>query len=1621
METGLEQVLRKLLQTSSDTRDQGDKFERLMVKFFRTDALWVKRFDEVWTWMEWPDRPHGHRDNGVDLVARERESGGLVAIQCKFYAPSTTIYKQHVDSFLAESGKYGFTGRIVVTTTDRWGSNAEQAIEGQAIPVQRLRFMDLAASSIDWSQFDLSTPEVMELRDRKQLRPHQQMALLKSQEGLAQHDRGKLIMACGTGKTFTSLRIAEDLVKPGGRVLFLVPSISLLSQTLREWSIEAETALRPFAVCSDVKVGRRTRAEESEDIAVVDLELPATTDPSRLHARLADTDAGQDLLTVVFSTYQSIDVVARAQKLGAPAFDLVICDEAHRTTGATLAGQDESAFVKVHDSAYLRATKRLYMTATPRIYDDSTKAKAGQSNALLASMDDEALFGPEFYRLGFGEAVGKGLLTDYKVLVLAVDEKEVSATFQSQLADKDSELRLDDAAKIVGCWNGLAKRGHLESGFGSDTEPMSRAVAFAGTIANSKKFTELFDLVIAEYLNTHPPADEDDEDTPAGNGTATPLRCEIEHVDGTYNVLLRNERLDWLKADTGPGVCRVLSNARCLSEGVDVPALDAVMFLNPRKSVVDVVQSVGRVMRQSPGKRYGYIILPIGIPAGMTPEEALRDNSRYAVVWEVLQALRAHDERFNAMVNKIELNKAKDDRIQVIGVGGGPSDQDGSSVDRATTAVQQTLDLQWLDEWREAIYARIVTKVGSRRYWEDWAHDVAQIAERHVTRISALLDDPGLGVQARFEEFLAGLRGNLNASITPADAIEMLAQHLITRPVFDALFQGYSFTEHNPVSKVMQGMLDALDEQNLDTENETLERFYESVRMRADGIDNAQGKQRIITELYEKFFKTAFPRAAEKLGIVYTPVEIVDFIIRSVEHLLNTEFGASISDEGVHVLDPFTGTGTFVVRLLESGLVRPEDLARKYASELHANEILLLAYYIAAINIEATYHGLIAATDPDAGYEPFEGIVLADTFQMTEKDDIDDEAVFPTNNDRVVRQRELDIRVIIANPPYSVGQGSANDNNANLKYPSLDAAITRTYAARSTAKLKNSLYDSYIRAIRWASDRIKDQGVIGFVTNGGFIDGNTADGLRQTLADEFTSIYVYNLRGNQRTAGELSRKEGGKIFGAGSRNTVAITLLVKHPGRTGIATVFYKDVGDYLTRAQKLANVMGATMQALDWARIAPNSDGDWTSRRSKNFDTFTPISAKNGDLGIFVTHSRGLSTARDAWVYNASLASVEANVSRAMDFYNAEVERYRAYCLKHKISDPKSHVDSFIDTDPTRFSWDRADKPRLARGDRYTLNRDGLRVAVYRPFNREHVYFDRIFNNTTYQLPSMFPTPDATNYGFYQVGAGSAVPFSILLVDAIPDLHVTGAGSGGQFFSRYTYRRREEGTLDLGGTAEGDYERVDNITDQALSDYRATYGDDVSKDDIFHYVYGLLHSPDYRETFAADLKKMLPRIPKVPATEDFEAFSTGGRELASLHIGYEAVEPYALDIKGLPDDSVASEALYDYFRVQKMTFAGKAKTKDRSRVIYNSRITVSGIPDQAHEYMLGSRSAIEWIIERYQVKPDKASGIVNDPNDWSREHEQPRYILDLLCRIVTVSVRTVEIVKGLPRLDASI
>ena len=1342
----LERLLESYRTAAISERDKGTAFEKLVAAWLVVDPVQSKRFAKVELWPDWARRQELDRtDTGIDLVGTLHD-GGFAAIQCKFFAADRHIRKDEIDSFMNASGKMAFAERLIVETTDRpWSKNAETMLHGQAIPTAVIGLRALRDSHVDWSAF-AATGEIAR-PEPKTLRQDQVEALEAVRAGLADADRGKLIMACGTGKTLTGLRIAEELAGSGSQVLFLVPSLALMAQTVREWCADAVLPLTAFAVCSDTQVGRRRRSRHDvAELEVTDLAFPATTDAASLARAVAASDANS--MRVVFATYQSISVIGAAQAShGLSEFDLIVCDEAHRTTGVTFAGEDQSNFVKVHDNDSIRGRKRLYMTATPRIYGENAKSKAHDTRAVLASMDDPGLYGDVLFHHGFARAVESGILTDYRVIVLVMDEGQVSAAVQKRLADQSSELLLDDATKIVGCWKALSKTG-LAGTAVDDPGPMRRALAFCRSINSSKLVRNEFEQVVAEFQ-----AEIGDEER---NG----VLCEVRHVDGTYNARDRGQRLDWLKEDAGANACRILSNARCLTEGVDVPALDAILFLHPRNSQIDVVQAVGRVMRRAPNKRMGYVILPVGVPPGVPADVALGDNEKYRVVWQILNALRAHDERLDATINQGGLGQDVSDRIAVVegrssaasaelravtaqvrdirpryragpGIGRGIS---GGSEDKPEQ--QEPLPLV-IDEFSRAVMAKIVEKCGTREYWEDWAKDVAQIAERHVTRITSLVQEPDTDASSFFQDFLLELRDDLNESITEHDAIEMLAQHLITRPVFDALFEGHAFVDRNPVSVAMTEVLSVIDEAQVEREAKALEGFYASVRRRAAGITDPLARQNLIVELYDKFFRGAFPRTTQKLGIVYTPVEIVDFIIRSVNEALQEEFGQTLGSQGVHILDPFAGTGTFITRLLQSGLIPPEDLERKYREEIHANEIVLLAYYIAAINIESVFHSVADRSD----YVPYTGICLTDTFALHEGDD---ELSFymKDNTDRRERQKGTHIRVIVGNPPWSAGQRISADANPNTFYPGLARRVAETYAARSTATLKSSLHDTYKMAIRWASDRIGEQGVVAFVTNGSWIDGNVDSGVRACLAEEFSSIWVLNLRGNQRTQGERSRKEGGKVFGQGSRAPVTITILVRNPDakRKG-CRILYRDVGDYLKREEKLALLCdwGGIDGITDWQEIRPNRHQDWIDQRNEDFQHLYPIGSKQAKAGksdeaMFGLFSSGYKTSRDAYLYNFSRAACAENARLAIEDYMG--------AMRDADRLPATPIDQVTQVHQAHVRWDRELKNNLKRRKSVNFSPANIWHVQYRPFVRQHCYVDYVLVNAKYQMDLIFPFP---------------------------------------------------------------------------------------------------------------------------------------------------------------------------------------------------------------------------------------------------------------------------------------
>ena len=1723
-----DEILQRFEQNTLTERDKGTAFELLVRDVLSQAQPWCDQFVKVQTYAEWA-KEHKEltggdaRDTGVDLVATsldtlenienratpphlDKQNVYYTAIQCKFYGREQYIPKAQVDSFLS------FLGRTIPGTetpifregffvyTGKLSEHAENLLLNNDKHVTTLSYSELEQANLDWQSY-LKTGE-LKLTHRV-LRKYQEEALENVIEGFKHHARGKLIMACGTGKTFTSLKIAERQTNNRGLVLFLVPSLALLSQTLIDWKRQASAPMTAFAVCSDSKVGKS--GDENDFASYLrpsELTFPATTDAKSLAAEMlkANLKKLQGLvpensgMTVIFSTYQSLDVIHQAQTdYNLPAFDLIICDEAHRTAGAYLIADidaakaakaelkrtatdlteqldaevgselktasqeetkrkprrqrgavsdvdEESLFTRIHDDGYIKGFKRLYMTATPKVYGTLAKEQEANEQAVLYSMDDKTIFGPEFHTLNFDLAVNKyGCLVDYKVIILVADKA---------LIPKGDDLKDDDlinfseynAAKVIGTWKALNKFG---IDITDDPDPMRRAVGFAQVIdaknkydkAGSKQFTQKFQATVEHYRDHLPQMRE--RDGRANDELAFfsehSLVCDCEHIDGSMNAVEKGALLDWLRAEPEPNHCKILFNVRCLSEGVDVPALDAVIFLSPRKSQVDVVQTVGRVMRIAPGKKRGYVIIPIVTSDLNNPESIFDKNKSFDVVWQVLNALKSInpdtpiiDPTLNKIDPRIEVVCTYDDKVKAKnhgGPGGGGNGNDGEEKEHGTQIFllphEQAIRIE------EAIKSTLIKRLGSRKEWQDWAEDVAEICTDQVKEIKHVLATAQPELKAQFVQFCADLNASMCQHFDEDEIIEMLAQHIVIKPVLDELFRGFPFTEHNPIARALSDMLIKLDAQGLTKTNRDLAAFYQSVEFRMRNVTSVQDRQKVIVELFDRFFKVAFPKQQEKLGIVYTPIEVVDFINHSVNDILKQEFGLTLGSKDVHILDPFTGTGTFITRMMQcQDLISKQELEHKYRHELHAFEILPLAYYVASINVESVFHDIMGKDA--AHYEPNKIMVLTDTFAEYEERQHPIAGSFGENAQLRNTVRSLPIKVIVGNPPYSVGQGSQNDDNQNESYPALEQRLADTYVAQAqNVVLRNSLYDSYVKAFRWASDRIGEQGVIAFVSNAGWVDSAAANGMRRCLQQEFSAVYVYHLKGNARSSGEQRRKEGGNVFDVGSRAPIAVTILVKNQQAQEQGKIYFASVDDYLSREEKLGQLMElSSIIRAPLIEIKPDVHGDWLNQRRDDFSHFITVDGKRTDgLAIFSNYSCGIKTNRDAWSYNANSAMIERDFKDCIDFYNAQVKAYQA--------NPSAFVRC---DDETKIKWDRPQIKHVTQGKYYDDVKPELIVkSLYRPFFKQFLYNDCAWCNCVYQMPQLFPFNGAENLVIGTASVGSAT-FSCLMSTEILDLHALD--SAAQCFPRYLYRKIDStdskvaggllGAVEQPESAQGEvingYERVDAIRPEAVQHFKAAYPEEAAAIDIdavFYYIYGILHSPDYRSTYANNLQKELPRIPRVASYADFKAFSYAGRALAELHVGYEQVKPYD-GCKFTYANGVSSDNM-DYYVKQLKYGKHKGKTgnaaKDKSVIVYNNDLVISHIPLEAQEYVVNKKSALDWVVERCGVSVDKASHIVNDYNDYAKEVGDERYILTLILRVITVSLETMKIVKALPPL----
>ncbi len=1207
-------------------------------------------------------------------------------------------------------------------------------------------------------------------------------------------------------------------------------------------------------------------------------------------------------------------------------------------------------------------------------------------------MDDEEIFGEEIYTLNFARAIALDLLTDYKVMILAVRKENLSGVTNS-VNKKISQLKAEGTkldkklinnefvCKIVGTHKGLAKQDLIvldeknkednDLKNKADTTPSQRAINFCKSIQTSKNIKDSFKTIMECY-------DEELKKKSFKN-----LEISIDHIDGTMNCKDRLEKLENLNTFQ-PNTCKVLSNARCLSEGVDVPALDSIVFFDGKSAMVDIIQAVGRVMRKAKHKKRGYIILPIALEESeiQNLDEAV-NNTNFKNIWKVIKALRSHDP---SLVDEATFRE----KIKIFGSDDGDQDDEESKKDKTDKTqqdpkqAQKTLfDAILLQDLANAVYNVMPTKLGDRNYWENFTKKTGSIARTLNNRLKDIFEkNPEI-----FHGFLDSLKGNIHQNIKEDEALDMITSHIITKPIFDALFGD---NIKNPIAKALDKMVQKLSTLGLEGETKDLKNLYESVKTEAMHAKSQKSQQELIKNLYNTFFKVAFKKQSEKLGIVYTPIEVVDFILRATNGILKKHFNTDFNDKNITIFDPFTGTGSFIARLLskENALISDEALKEKFQKNLFAFDIVLLSYYIALINITQ------AAQNRDSSLKNFKNIALTDSLDIYEEKN--DKGVFDFFKDLEENKEIKDtiekqnIRVIIGNPPYSSGAKSENDNNQNLSHPKLEKRVYEKYGKNSTAKVGATTRDTLIQSIYMASDRLKDRGVIGFVVNGGFIDSKSADGFRKSVAKDFAHLYVLNLRGNARTSGETFQKEGGKIFDSGSRATIAIVFFVKDKSVTN-NTIFYYEVEDYLKREAKL-NLL-ANFENLDlvpFEKITPNDKGDWINQREDEFDKLIPLKRdkKLQNDSIFDINSGGVMSRRDPWVYNFSPNALMLSVQKCIDTYNADLKRFNERfreAFKQRAKGVKSGElykqlnDKEITTDKTKISWTRTLKQEFIKNKNLQeSHKDCIRLAMYRPFNKQWLYFDKNLNEAQCQLPKIFPNKSAQNV----VINTTIRNFSALVSDAITDSHFIGDT---QAYPLYCYD-------DWGN-------RHYAISGYALNLFRRHYKDNlIAEEEIFYYIYAIFHHKGYLEKYKNSLAKEAPRV---ALSEDFKELSILGKELAELHLNYENGEMH----DSVEYNLLENAEIEGYYDVEKMTKKG-------DRILYNKNIAITKIPQKAFNYVINGKSAIDWVIERYQKTMDKESLIENNPNDYAGG----KYIFELLCRVIKLSVKSVDLIEKISK-----
>jgi len=1462
---------------------------------------------KVWLWKEYArEKGVSEQDTGIDLVVEL--DGKLYGVQCKKWGKEVKL--NDLGTFLLKIQKMSLDGGFIIA--DKISKKAEEELKGLEkpivfIPANRLEpYKEKVKKSVE--EFEHKVKQEKEI---KQLRPYQEEAVRAILEGFKLYDRGQLIMPPGTGKTLVALKVAEsEFLKPKGRVLFLCPSIALLDQTIRAWRQNSEVEFHAFAVVSDEKTGTVEHEELPHKVSL--LAYPAMTNAEELKKQIESLK--DDKPIVVFSTYQSFDVIEQAGL----EFDLVVCDEAHRTAGI---GKVDSEFKKVHK--YEKVKKRLYMTATPRVYDVKGDENGEVPQDIeIYDMRDEKTFGPVFYKYSFKRAIEEGYLSPYSLLVLAVDKKVVSENLNlKEHLNSEGALNLDDTTKVVALGN-LLRGIQLE-----DTNSFLKVksgIVFTTLVKSSKSIAENFPKIYRKYFGEEPTA-------------------VIEHIDGTMSASIKRQKIENLAKGTEDRPY-VLSNAKVLTEGIDVPSLDFVAFFDPKESVVDIIQAIGRVVRKAEGKERGIVFVPLIINSDADPSEQL-EKSSYRHLWRIMNALASLDDSYLAQIRVFLIKQ---------------SEKAGGEGDKVfITAKDVKLPNYIYENIRRNLTIKLVKNFGlGKAYLNTWAKDTAEIAKNLQLFIKSCLKEQ------EFKQHYDGLKKTLqellNESVADEDVQSFIVQYLLTKPIMDAVFE-----KRSSIDSVLDEIFGYF-KNFLENNTESLKEFYEQVKNKAKGLVDEAERQEFLRKLYNDFFKIAFKEVVDQVGIAYTPVPLVEFVVKFTDHLLKKHFNKGLEDEGVVVLDPFAGVGTFLSVLVD---YLPSDKVEQKVEnkELWANEILLLPYLIMVKNVESAIR---KKTGQDV---PFESALWTDSFKLMSawyNANAPIESLFKVPKgfkDLMNAQNSAKINVIISNPPWRAGRENENVGKKNVEYPELRQRIEQTYveyAKKLGTTLVNSLYDLYFHAVRMASDRI-EQGVIGLVLNNGWLDSLTGRGFRKALVEEFEEIYVYNLKGDARKQGEARRKEGEGVFGEHSRAGVCLLFLVKKKDKKGLGKVYYREVDDYLKVEQKFEHLKD-TLSKLNseglWREITPSNEHDWLLSLDKDFKNMMPLDK------IFVVSSLGLNTGRDRYAFNFSEDALRENMERLIETFNEHLKRAK----NGEIT--KENIEDVIEKDLRKIKWDgRLKKYLLSKSAKeQSYDEEKVRPAFYRAFVKMYVYFDNVFNNRVYQLKQIFPTKEAKNLVIVVSGKGSD-EFDVMISDRIVSY---GYLSSAVIYPLYRYKE-EFGKL----------KQLINIKESALKEFSSRVGREVKPWEVFYYVFGFLASPEYKQKYGHYIKVELPRVRLPKDEEEFVKTVELGKALADILLNYENLNPK--QVYELNEDE-RNELLID------------VKFK-QNELVLNGRIK---IPLSLSDYKVGGKHPIRWICEYLKRTQDKETEIVWDPKLTIGQ------FVELVGKLLTLEEKVMELIK---------